>query len=92
MSSLPGRHSPLGRATAEKRSGRQALDDYLSFWRYSRRAISLVWSTHRSLTIALGLLTMGLGLVIALPLIACATYAAWRDVGAATPTVAGGNP
>ena len=30
--------------------------------------------------IALGLMTMGLGLVIALPLIACATYAAWREV------------
>ena len=42
--------------------------------------------------IALGLLTMGLGLVIALPLIACATYAAWRDVGAVTPSGAGGNP
>jgi uncharacterized membrane protein len=42
--------------------------------------------------IALGLLTMGLGLVIALPLIACATYAAWRDLGAATPTDAAGSP
>jgi len=42
--------------------------------------------------IALGLLTMGIGLVIALPLIACATYAAWRDLEVATPTVAGENP
>ena len=30
--------------------------------------------------LALGLLTLGIGLVIALPLIACATYAAWRDL------------
>jgi len=30
--------------------------------------------------LALGLLTFGIGLVIALPLIACATYAAWRDL------------
>jgi hypothetical protein len=30
--------------------------------------------------LALGLLTMGIGLVIALPLIACATYVAWRDL------------
>jgi uncharacterized membrane protein len=35
--------------------------------------------------LALGLMTLGIGLVIALPLIAGATYAAWRDVGA-TPT------
>src|SRR5262245_21426033 len=63
MSSLPGRHSPLSRAGTEKRSGRQALDDYLSFWRYSRRAIALVWSTHRTLTIALGALTIAAGLM-----------------------------
>ena len=30
--------------------------------------------------LAVGLLSMGIGLVIALPLIACATYAAWRDL------------
>ena len=36
--------------------------------------------------IALGLMTMAIGLVIALPLIACATYAAWRDLVPATPT------
>src|SRR5215510_5935052 len=63
MSSHPGRHAPLSRAGADKRSGRQALDDYLSFWRYSRRAITLVWSTHRTLTIALGLLTIAAGLM-----------------------------
>src|SRR5687768_11902210 len=61
MSSHTGRHAPL--APAEKRSGRQALDDYLGFWRYSRRAIALVWSTHRGLTIALGALTLAAGLM-----------------------------
>jgi len=30
--------------------------------------------------LAVGLLTMGIGLVIALPLIACATFVAWRDL------------
>jgi ATP-binding cassette, subfamily B, bacterial len=63
MSSLPGRHSAVGRAAADRRSGRQALDDYLSFWRYSRRAIALVWSTHRTLTIGLGMLTIAAGLM-----------------------------
>jgi uncharacterized membrane protein len=42
--------------------------------------------------IALGLMTMGLGLVIALPLIACATYAAWRDIGGVRPSDAAGSP
>jgi ATP-binding cassette subfamily B protein len=50
-------------AGGEKRSGRQTLDDYLGFWRYSRRAIALVWSTHRGLTISLGLLTLAAGLM-----------------------------
>jgi ATP-binding cassette, subfamily B, bacterial len=63
MSSHAGRHAPLAPASGEKRSGRQALDDYLGFWRYSRRAIALVWSTHRGLTISLGLLTLAAGLM-----------------------------
>ncbi len=62
MSSSTSRHAPLASAS-EKRSGRQALDDYLGFWRYSRRAIALVWSTHRGLTISLGLLTLAAGLM-----------------------------
>ena len=60
MSSHFGRHGALA---PERRSGRQTLDDYLSFWRYSRRAIALVWSTHRTLTIALGILTFAAGLM-----------------------------
>ena len=42
---------------------KNALDGYLSFWRYSRRAIALVWSTHRGLTIGLGVLTLAAGLM-----------------------------
>jgi ATP-binding cassette subfamily B protein len=63
MSSLTGRHAPPGSLAGERRSGRQALDDYLGFWRYSRRAIALVWSTHRALTISLGALTLAAGLM-----------------------------
>ena len=62
MSSHFGRHAPLA-SGGDKRSYAQALDDYLSFWRYSRRAIALVWSTHRALTVALGLLTLAAGLM-----------------------------
>jgi ATP-binding cassette subfamily B protein len=39
------------------------FDNYLSFWRYSRRAIELVWSTHKALTVALGMLTLLAGLM-----------------------------
>ena len=64
MSSPTGRHHPPpGAAIGEKRSGRQALDGYLGFWRYSRRAIALVWSTHRALTVALGVLTLAAGVM-----------------------------
>jgi ATP-binding cassette subfamily B protein len=63
MSSATGRHGPLAPLRGEKRSGRQTLDGYLSFWRYSRRALALVWSTHRTLTIALGCLTLVAGLM-----------------------------
>jgi ATP-binding cassette subfamily B protein len=62
-SSLTGRHGPPPAADGDRKSGRQSLDDYLGFWRYSRRAIALVWSTHRALTITLGLLTLAAGLV-----------------------------
>ena len=62
MSSHFGRHGPPA-TSGDKRSSRQALDDYLSFWRYSRRAIALVWSTHRTLTIALGVLTLAAGIM-----------------------------
>lgn len=40
----------------------------------------LVYGAVALVLLAIGLLTMGIGLVIALPLIACATWAAWREL------------
>ena len=39
-----------------------AVKSYLGVFRYSRRAVELVWSTHRGLTVALALLTLLAGL------------------------------
>jgi len=44
-------------------TGNSSLEGYLGFWRYSRRALALVWSTHKTLTVALGLLTLAAGLM-----------------------------
>jgi ATP-binding cassette, subfamily B, bacterial len=50
-------HPPRSRAGA---SGEEAftLRGFFGVFRYSRRALELVWSTNRPLTIALGLLTL----------------------------------
>ena len=37
------------------------LESYLGVFRYSRRAVELVWSTHRGLTISLAILTVTAG-------------------------------
>jgi ATP-binding cassette, subfamily B, bacterial len=47
----------------ERTASSLRVDGYLSFWRYSRRAIELVWSTHRTLTVTLGVLTLLAGLM-----------------------------
>ncbi len=39
------------------------LENYLGVFQYSRRAIGLVWSTHKRLTIALALLTLVAGIL-----------------------------
>ncbi|HUL80753.1 MAG TPA: ABC transporter ATP-binding protein, partial [Gammaproteobacteria bacterium] len=39
------------------------FDGYLGIWRYGRRALALVWSTHRGLTVAIALLTCAAGLL-----------------------------
>lgn len=39
------------------------FSSYLGIWRYGRRAIALVWSTHRGLTIGLAALTVAAGLL-----------------------------
>ena len=40
-----------------------ALESYLGVFRYSRRAVELVWSTHRGLTISLAILTVTAGVL-----------------------------
>ena len=40
-----------------------ALESYLGVFRYSRRAVELVWATHPGLTIALALLTVTAGVL-----------------------------
>ena len=40
-----------------------ALQSYLGVFRYSRRAVELVWSTHQGLTIALAILTVTAGVL-----------------------------
>lgn len=40
-----------------------ALQSFLGLWGYSRRAIALVWETHRGLTIGMGLLTIFAGVL-----------------------------
>ncbi|MEO8486460.1 MAG: hypothetical protein ABI585_08995 [Betaproteobacteria bacterium] len=45
----------------------------------------LLYGAVAFVLLAIGLLTMGIGLVIALPLIACATYAAWADLRSLGP-------
>ncbi|HEX5419107.1 MAG TPA: ABC transporter ATP-binding protein, partial [Gammaproteobacteria bacterium] len=42
---------------------RRRLGDSFGFWRYSKRALELVWSTSRGLTIMLGTLTVLAGLL-----------------------------
>ncbi len=39
------------------------IESFLGVWGYSKRAIALVWTTHRGLTVALGLLTVCAGLL-----------------------------
>ena len=48
---------------AEQAAGTAGFAQYLGFWRYSRRALALVWSTHRTLTVTLGVLTLVAGLL-----------------------------
>jgi len=60
------KHSPQHPPRRVRSAGanpKASFDGYLSFWRYSRRAIALVWATHRGLTVGLALLTLAAGLM-----------------------------
>ena len=59
----PAPSQPLGRGRSAAAPAKTPFDGYLSFWRYSRRAIALVWSTHRALTVGLALLTLAAGVM-----------------------------
>src|SRR5687768_14325192 len=53
----------LARGRRARAPGKTPLDGYWSFWRYSRRAIALVWSRQRGLTVGLALLTLAAGVM-----------------------------
>src|SRR5579863_8489764 len=55
----PPRSSPLGAGTGETFT----LRGFFGVFRYSRRALELVWSTNRRLTLALALLTLVAGVL-----------------------------
>jgi ATP-binding cassette, subfamily B, bacterial len=55
----PPRHSSVSAAAGE----RFTLRGFFGVFRYSRRALELVWSTNRALTVALALLTLVAGVL-----------------------------
>jgi ATP-binding cassette subfamily B protein len=55
----PPRRSPLAAGTGESLT----LRGFFGVFRYSRRALELVWSTNRTLTVALALLTLTAGVL-----------------------------
>jgi len=80
----PPRHSPLAPAGGDKLT----LRGFFGVFRYSRRALELVWSTNRELTVALGLLTLLAGILPASvayvgALIVDAVVSAMRSSGSA---------
>ena len=58
MSAIAPHHRPAGNGPPSR-----PFEGWWGIWRYGRRALALVWSTHRGLTIALGLLTLAAGLM-----------------------------
>src|SRR3546814_7170647 len=58
----PRTHVTPSHSTPDANSG-ELTSSFLGVFRYSRRAVELVWSTSRGLTVALGLLTLVAGLL-----------------------------
>src|SRR5579862_4178617 len=84
----PPRSSPSGAGTREAFT----LRGFFGVFRYSRRALELVWSTNPRLTVALGLLTLVAGVVPASvayvgSLIVDAVVGAMRSGGSAARVV-----
>src|SRR3546814_5040096 len=84
-------HSTPANSTPDTNSG-ELTSSFLGVFRYSRRAVELVWSTSRGLTVALCLLTLVAGLLPAGvawigALIIDAVVAASRTVSAGEPLV-----
>ena len=69
----------LFRTSSRKRNATSAFAISASAFARNVGAL-LVYGAVALVLLAIGLLTMGIGLVIALPLIACATWAAWREL------------
>ncbi|CAG0963337.1 hypothetical protein BURK1_00830 [Burkholderiales bacterium] len=76
--SLPMSLVPLAALFGDAGFGRSFSISAVAFLR--NPGAFVVYGAIAFALLALGLLTMGIGLVIALPLIACATYVAWRDL------------
>jgi ATP-binding cassette subfamily B protein len=84
----PPRHATLAAAGNDKLTVR----GFFGVFRYSRRALELVWSTNRALTVALALLTLLAGILPASvayvgALIVDAVVAAMRSLGGARHVV-----
>jgi ATP-binding cassette, subfamily B, bacterial len=84
----PPRHAAVAAGAAEKLT----LRGFFGVFRYSRRALALVWSTNRRLTVALALLTLAAGVLPASvayvgSLIVDAVVAAMRGGGSAQRVV-----
>src|SRR3546814_16390481 len=87
----PRTHVTPSHSTPDTNSG-ELTSSFIGVFRYSRRAVELVWSTSRGLTVALGLLTLVAGLLPAGvawvgALILDAVVAASRPVSAGDPLV-----
>ena len=57
------RESPHGRITSEVPPERAGLRQYFDVFRYSRRAVELVWTTSRSLTVGFAVLSLVSGVL-----------------------------
>src|SRR5215470_13596655 len=67
VGTMRSRSGHRGGSIAARSGGGQAMaakfEGYLGIWRYGRRALALVWTTHRGLTVAIALLTCAAGLL-----------------------------